>query len=209
MSYLRYYDNSVIEYFKTIYIETPEEVKIPQIAFALPSRQGIKLQTSDNKTPLFPFISIIRTGLTPNNETRIVKNKITRPFLLNINKEMNLYEGAEFMPYNLNYQVDYFSLIQEQFNILTEKILFKLHKKHFIKTMIDFSNHNASVNGYISNVSFVDSTSYAEVPDNSSRMFHGTINFILETFLIDPNYATKSVLTINEEIIDWETESEF
>lgn len=204
MSVIRFYDESVIAYFKdNIKVDNGEGLESPQVTFALPSRQGVKLDVSRSKTPILPLLAIIRTGLSPNPETRIVKNKIHRPMLYNISNDLTVYEGAEMMPYNINYQVDYFTLTQEMHNDITEQLLFNLYKRHYIKTFIEISNHNLEINGYIYDVSLNDSTSYAELPDTSTRIFHGVATFNLYTMLLDSNYYTKTVLNINlEKVID-------
>lgn len=204
MSVIRFYDESVITYFKdNIKVDNGEGLESPQVTFALPSRQGVKLDISRSKTPILPLLAIIRTGLSPNPETRIVKNKIHRPMLYNISNDLTVYEGAEMMPYNINYQVDYFTLTQEMHNDITEQLLFNLYKHHYIKTFIEISNHNLEINGYIYDVSLNDSTSYVELPDTSTRIFHGVATFNLYTMLLDPNYYTKTVLNINlEKVID-------
>ena len=204
MSIIRFYDESIIAYFKdNIKVDNGEGLKSPQVTFALPSRQGVKLDISRSKTPILPLLAIIRTGLSPNPETKIVKNKIHRPMLYNISNDLTVYEGAEMMPYNINYQVDYFTLTQEMYNDITEQLLFNLYKRHCIKTFIEISNHNLEVNGYIYDVSLNDSTSYVELPDTSTRIFHGVATFNLYTMLLDPNYYTKTVLNINlEKVID-------
>lgn len=200
MSVIRFYDESVIAYFKdNIKVDNGEGLESPQVTFALPSRQGVKLDVSRSKTPILPLLAIIRTGLSPNPETRIVKNKIHRPMLYNISNDLTVYEGAEMMPYNINYQVDYFTLTQEMHNDITEQLLFNLYKRHYIKTFIEISNHNLEINGYIYDVSLNDSTSYVELPDTSTRIFHGVATFNLYTMLLDSNYYTKTVLDIKLE----------
>lgn len=200
MSVIRFYDESVIAYFKdNIKVDNGEGLESPQVTFALPSRQGVKLDVSRSKTPILPLLAIIRTGLSPNPETRIVKNKIHRPMLYNISNDLTVYEGAEMMPYNINYQVDYFTLTQEMHNDITEQLLFNLYKHHYIKTFIEISNHNLEINGYIYDVSLNDSTSYVELPDTSTRIFHGVATFNLYTMLLDSNYYTKTVLDIKLE----------
>jgi len=200
LSVIRFYDESVIAYFKdNIKVDNGEGLESPQVTFALPSRQGVKLDVSRSKTPILPLLAIIRTGLSPNPETRIVKNKIHRPMLYNISNDLTVYEGAEMMPYNINYQVDYFTLTQEMHNDITEQLLFNLYKRHYIKTFIEISNHNLEINGYIYDVSLNDSTSYVELPDTSTRIFHGVATFNLYTMLLDSNYYTKTVLDIKLE----------
>lgn len=201
MSTIRFYDEAVIAYFKDkIKIDTGEGINSPQVTFALPSRQSFKLEISSSGTPILPLIAIIRTGLSPNAETKIVKKNIHRPMLFDISQNKKVYEGAELMPYNINYQVDYFSLTQEIHNQLTESILFNLYKHHYIRTFIDVANHNLVINGYIYDIASTDSTPYMEIPDTSTRIFHGTVTFSLYTMLIDPNYYTRSVINVEEEI---------
>lgn len=197
MSVIRFYDESVVAYLKNnIKVDTGRGVDSPQVTFALPSRQGVKLETTESKTPILPLLAVIRTGLSPNPETKIVKNKVHRPMIYNISENQRVYEGVEAMPYNIAYQLDYFSLTQEMHNEISEQLLFNLLKRHYIKTFIEISNHNLEVNGYIYNVTLSDSTTYMEVPDTSTRIFHGTSTFDLYTMLLDPNYYTKTVLDV-------------
>ena len=200
LSVIRFYDESVVAYFKdNIKVDTGEGVDSPQVTFALPSRQGVKLEVSESKTPLLPLLAVVRTGLSPNPETKIVKSKVNRPMLYSISSDKRVYEGAEMMPYNINYQLDYFTLTQEMYNEISEKLLFCLFKRHSVKTFVEISNHNLEVNGYIHDVSLTDSTPYVELPDTSTRIFHGTATFSLYTMLLDPNYYTRSVLDISLE----------
>lgn len=201
MSVLRYYDESILTYLKdNITYLTPEGPKTPQITLALPSRQGAKLELTDNKTPVLPLISVIRSGLSPNNETKIVKSRIIRPQIINLKKNMKLYDGIMFMPFNISYQLDYFSLSQEIFNILTEKLLYNLYKKHYVKTFIEIGDVNLEINGYLTDISFSDATSYIEIPDTETRIFHGTIGFILYTQLLNDEFYIRSVLNTQYDI---------
>ena len=108
-----------------------------------------------------------------------------------ISYDKKVYEGAEMMPYNIDYQVDFFALTQEMHNDITEQLLFNLYKRHYIKTFIEISNHNLEVNSYIHNVSLSDSTPYMELPDTSTRIFHGVVTFNLYTMLFCLLYTSK------------------
>jgi hypothetical protein len=194
LSFLRYYDEAVVNYFNDIKIEDGDTLRSPQVLLGTPSRQGVKLNVTNDNTAVLPLISVIRTGLSATSETNLVKSHVTRPNLYNINSTETYFEGAELMPYNFSYQIDFFSLVQDMHNEIVEQMLFKVHKKHYIKVKIDVVNHNIETNLYIHNISFNDSTSYTQIADTASRIFHGTLNFNLYGFLIDIKRNTPTVL---------------
>lgn len=205
MSFLRYYDEAVINYFKSINFQNAVEGSnpTPQITFAIPSRKGVKLNIHpENLTPLLPLISITQINLSSTGETNIVKSRVTRPFVYKKDETDKYYYGVELMPYNINYQVDVFSILQNEHNSLREKILYNLHKKNYIKVELDVNNINISVNGYIYNISTTDSTSYNEIPDTSERLFHDSFSFSLYGFLLNSEYKEHTVLDIEYEIAD-------
>jgi len=196
ISTLRYYDEAVVNYFKNITVEDGDgSRRTPQILFSIPSRQSLKLQLSNSSTPLFPLLYVTRTGFSPANETNIVKGHVTRPHIFELNSSEHYFEGAEMLPYNLIYQLDYMTIVQEMHNQITEQLLFNLHKKHYIKVRIELSNIIIESNAYIDNINVNDSSSYDKVEDSVNRIFHGTIGFNLYAYLFDPKYATHSVLT--------------
>ena len=81
------------------------------------------------------------------------------------------------MPYNINYQVDVFSLLQNEHNSIRERILYNLHKKNYIRVDVDTNNINIYTNAYIYNISTSDSMSYSEISDTSERIFHDSFSF--------------------------------
>lgn len=208
MSFLRYYDEAVVNYFTDIKIEDGDTLRSPQVLLGTPSRQGVKLNVTDDNTAVLPLISVIRSGMTATNETNLVKAHVTRPHLYSINSTENYFEGAELMPYNFSYQIDFFSLVQDMHNEIVEQLLFKVHKKHYVKVKIDVVNHNIEMNSYIHNISFNDSTSYTQIADAISRIFHGTLNFNLYGFLIDVKRTTPTVLSEQYSIKDINTEQD-
>ncbi len=200
MSFLRYYDEAVVNYFSDIKIEDGDTLRSPQVLLAIPSRQGVKLNVTNDNTAVLPLISITRTGLSATSETNLVKSHVTRPYLYNISSNKKYFEGADFMPYNFSYQIDFFSLVQDMHNEIVEQILFKVHKNHYVTVKIDIANHNIEMNSYIHSISFSDSTSYTQIADNVSRIFHGTLNFSLYGFLIDVKRNTPTVLSDQQSI---------
>ena len=199
MSFLRYYDEAVVDYFKTLEIEDGEEKRSPQVLFAVPSRQGVKLNVNEDKVPIMPFISVIRSGISPNTQTPIVKGHVHRPRIFSLDSSKKHYVGTELMPYNLNYQVDIFSLIQDMYYSIIEEIIFKMYKKHYVRTQFETDGHVITNNGYITNISYNDSTSYSQIASNLNRIFHGVVTFTLEANIVSTDFKTHSVL---EEVVD-------
>ena len=200
-SNLRYYDEAVQSYCKELVIESDEYIHIPQVITATPSSLGANLNITESFTPEFPFIVILRTGLTPVPETKIVNSHITRPLITTLNTTETYHDGIELMPYSLSYQIDYFNLTHDLHNLTTENFLFRLTKHHYVKVIIGTQYHNIKTNCYISNVSFSENlSSMVEIPNSSNRIFQGTVSFSLYGYLIDTNYAKKSVINIKHEI---------
>jgi len=202
LSFLRFYDEAVVSYFSNIKIEDGNGLRSPQVMLGTPSRQGVKLNVTNDTTPVLPLISIVRTGMNATSETNLVKSHVTRPHVYSLNSTGKLYEGFETMPYNFVYQVDYFSLVQDMHNSITEQLLFRVHKNHYIKVLIDTTNHHYEVNPYIHSISLSDATTYTQIADNVSRIFHGTLGFSLYGFLINEKFVTPSVLSTTIEIKD-------
>lgn len=205
MSFLRYYDEAVINYFKIINYQDAVEgsSSIPQITFAIPSRKGVKLNIHpENLTPFLPLISITQVNLSPTSETNIVKNRVTRPFVYKKDISEKYYYGSELMPYNINYQVDVFSLLQNEHNSIRERILYNLHKKNYIRVDVDTNNINIYTNAYIYNISTSDSMSYSEISDTSERIFHDSFSFSLYGYLMNNEYKEHTVLEIQYEPLD-------
>ena len=64
MSFLRYYDEAVINYFKIINYQDAVEgsSSIPQITFAIPSRKGVKLNIHPEKFNAYSTFNINNTS---------------------------------------------------------------------------------------------------------------------------------------------------
>lgn len=194
MSFLRYYDEAVLDYFKTIEIEDGEEKRSPQVLFGTPSRQGIKLNLNDDNVPIMPFISVVRSSIAPNQQTKIIKGHINRPRIFTLDSNEKHYVGTELLPYDLNYQVDIFALVQDMFHNLIEQIIFKVYKKHYVRVQIETNGHVITHNGYIYNVSYNDATTYHQIAATVTRIFHGVLTFSLEANILNTDFKTMTVL---------------
>jgi hypothetical protein len=203
MSCLRYYDESVLNYFSDIYVDDGvEEHRLVQALLAIPSRLGVKVELSEDNTPVFPMIVVTRSGMQPTNETFLLKGHITRPWFYNRVSDKKIYRGLEAMPYNLSYQIDMFSLFKETYNQLVEDILFKLYKRHSIRTQIDINGYSLMSNPYIKDVNYTDNTTYSKIEDTVNRIFHGTFTFNLFAMLFNDEWAQRSVLKVEYDIND-------
>jgi len=199
-SVLRYYDEAVLNYYSTIQFDDGKETRNAQTVLAIPSRKGAELLLSNEVTPVLPMIVVTRQEITPTPETFLIKNQITRPHILNLNENKNVYDGIEVMPYNMKYQLDFYSLQQQVHNIILEQLLFLTYKKAYIKTLIEINIHQIEVNAYIKDINYSDSTTYVQITDQSTRIFHGVISFTLCGFLYNDKRAVSTVKEINNSI---------
>lgn len=195
MSCISCFDEATIKYFSNnIKIEDGNCMRAPQVALAIPSRQGLNLTLNNENTPVLPIIVVTRDSIGFVNESPIVKKRIIRPSILSLNVNTKMYDGIDIMPCAYNYQINYFALYQEMFNLMTEQLLYNLVKKQCIKTVININNHTITSNALIKNVTIGDSTTYNQIADETSRMFHGNFSFSLYGFILNAEYATSSVL---------------
>ncbi len=194
MSFLRHYDEAVVDYFQSLEINDGSEKRTPQVLFAVASRQGVKLNVNEDTVPIMPFMAVTRTSIQPNTQTSIVKGHVHRPRVFTLDSNRTSYTGTELMPYNLNYQVDIFALVQDMYYSIIEEIIFKMYKKHYIRTQFETDGHMITNNGYITNISYNDSTSYSQVASNLNRIFHGVVTFTLEANIVNTEFKTTSVL---------------
>lgn len=204
VSCLRYYDEAIINYISSINIDVGSGREFsPQVIMAIPSRHGQKIELEKSTdTPKLPFITLIRSGIAQVTETNIIRGRVTRPSIYTLHNEKKFYFGADSMPYDLNYNINFFSLESETHNQLTEVLLYKLKKKYSIPVFIDIQNVNVRVRTFIHDVAFSDQTSYEQVADNNTRIFHGTLSFALYCYLINTEVQTHVVQNIENKILD-------
>ena len=201
-STIRCYDESVKNYFSGITInDGVNNNRNVQVLFAISSRRGVKLDINKNETPIMPLIVVTRTNLQPSAETNIIKPHITRKSRYEIiSTNLKTFNFIESMPYNFHYQIDFFALESEMFNILIEKLFYKLHKYHYVTVNIAENTFNLVDNANIKDFSFSDNTNYNEIENTSNRIFHGTINFVLNGHILNDDSGAKSVLKIENDI---------
>lgn len=200
-SVLRYYDEAVLNFFSNISINDGVEIRNAQTVLAIASRKGTDLLLSDDITPVLPMIVVTRTDISPSSATFMIKNQITRPQILKLNQNDDVYDGIEVMPFDLKYVVDFYSLQQEMHNYILEKMLFLTYKKATVKTLIDINNQKIEINPYIKDIAYSDTTTFTQVPDTSNRIFHGVFNFTLSAYLYNDVRAVTSVKEIHREIL--------
>lgn len=196
MPCIRYFDEATVAYFKSIRIEDGDTIRSPQLALAIPSRQGLDIKLNNDKYPVLPIIVVTRTGISYLPESGLVTAHVYRPMIFSLNSSKLAYDGIELMYTNYNYQIDYFAITEEMFNSMHEQILFKLRKKKYVPVKIANNNHYVVHNGAILDISFSDSTSYSEIPDSDTRLFHATVSFSVNGFISNDEYATRSILKI-------------
>lgn len=200
-SVLRYYDEAVLNFFSNISIDDGVEIRNAQTVLAIASRKGTDLLLSDDTTPVLPMIVVTRTDISPTPATFMIKNQITRPQILKLNQNDDIYDGIEVMPFDLKYVVDFYSLQQEMHNYILEKMLFLTYKNATVKTLIDINNQKIEINPYIKDIAYSDTTTFTQVPDTSNRIFHGVFNFTLSAYLYNDVRAVTSVKEIHNEIL--------
>lgn len=196
----RIFDEAVVKYFNVIKVEDGEVRRTPQIAMAIPSRQTFDIELNNENTPILPLIVITRVGKGEIAESNIVRKHRTRPIIMTLNKNQKAFSGIELMPWLYNYQVDYFSLTKEMFEDMDNQIAFRLKKHNWVKAINSLNDTTITSNAYLYNVSFSDATTYTEVADTTNRIFHGSANFTIYGYISNEEYATRSVLKIDETI---------
>ncbi len=200
MSCIRCFNEAVVNYFTKIQIEDGLEKRSPQVALAIPSRQGLSLNLNNENTPIMPIIVVTRNSLNLINESYMARRRTIRPLIYSLNKNNKTYDGIELMHCTYGYQIDYMALYQDMFDSMTEQIIFNTVEKNYIKTLININNHTIKTNALIQNVTINDSTTYNQMPDESNRVFHGSISFLLYGFIANDEYSTRSVLDIQNNI---------
>jgi hypothetical protein len=193
---IRYFDAAVCDYFKDIKIEDGVERRTPQIAFAIPSRQGFDIKLNNENSPILPIIVVTRTGLTDPAESNIIKTHVNRPLIFNLTKNTKFFEGVEVLYQIYNYSIDIMALTDEMFNSIHEQVLYRFKKRQYVPVKITVNNHEIIYNAYLYNVGFTDSTTYAQVPDNVNRILRSTITFSVYGMILNDEYANRSVLDI-------------
>jgi hypothetical protein len=193
---IRYFDDAVCDYFRSIKIEDGAEYRTPQIAFAIPSRQSFDIKLNNENSPIMPLLVVTRTGLSDVPESNIVKGHVSRPLVYSLTKNKKIYEGVELMYILYNYTLDIMALTDEMFNSLHQQILFRLKKHHYVPVKMTINNHEITHNSYIYNINFSDNTTYQQIPDTTNRLLHSSITFNVYGIITNDEYANKSVLHI-------------
>jgi len=75
-----------------------------------------------------------------------------------------------------------------------------MYKKHYIRIQIETNGHVITHNGYLSNISYNDATSYQQIAATATRIFHGVVTFSLEANILNTDFKTMAVLeeTVNQ-----------
>lgn len=199
-STIRAYDEAVLNAFSNIEIDDGVEKRYAQTVFAISDRKSVKLDVTENQTPVYPLIVVTRTGLTPKPETYLINTHINRRRFHRLSTNLKNYNYAEAMEYDYSYNLEYFALEYEMFNQLTENLLYLIHKKHYVTVHIEDGDFVFTNNANISNISYTDNTSYDGVQDTETRIFHGTISFKLAGCIINYESGNKSILHAETDI---------
>ncbi|NCD06810.1 MAG: hypothetical protein EOL97_11880 [Spirochaetia bacterium] len=201
MNSIRIYDEAVISYLKQITITDGEETRIPQVAFAIPSRLDTKLILSDNNMPLLPMFVITRESLEPNEASGIVKTHSIRPYIyVHDNKKEKVY-GIDAMPYIFNYKIDTWNLSQNLHLEMINKLIWKFEKYRTIYANFTINNFNLRTNGYIENYSFSDETTYNEISESNIRLIKSSFNIKVFGWLFEEDYVKKTVLKNIQKVV--------
>lgn len=190
----RYFDEAVMKYFEDVKIHDGERYRAPQIVLALPSRQGHDVVVNNENIPVYPIIVIQPVDITEQPESWAIKSHVTRPMVLTINRAKKMHDGVEIMYVQYNYAIKFAALTQEMYNIIREKLMFKLKKHSYVKVFVNASNTVIRTPALIRNVSFSNGMNYDELADTANRIFNGSVTFTLDGFITNEEYATRSIM---------------
>lgn len=201
MNSIRIYDEAVMSYLKQITITDGEETRIPQVAFAIPSRLDNKLILSDNGMPLLPMLVVIRESLEPTDFSGIVRTHIPRPSIYVYDDTKEKVYGIDAMPYYFNYIIESWHLTQNSYLEMLNKLIWKFEKYKTIPAKFTLNNLNLGINGYIENYSISDDTDYAEVSESNIRLIRGTCSIKVFGWIFEEDYVKRTVIENIQNII--------
>jgi len=188
------YEEALLTYFKDLEIHDGETTRNPQVVLAITSRSSSDLITSDNFTPILPMLTLTRTGINKIDATHIVKTHITRKFRMRATQNLKTFMNADFMPIELGYKLDIWSLYTAHHLSLAEQIVWKIEKTPWINVLQDAQGVPHVTPGYIREWNAGEQTTYENISEESYRILKMSFDFRLFAQLLNTNYASYSAL---------------
>lgn len=198
------YEEALLSYFKDLEIDDGDTTRNPQVILAITSRSASNLMVSEDFTPILPIITLTRTDFNPIDATHIVKSHITRKFRLRGTQNRKTFMAADFMPFEIGYKLDIWSLYMAHHLSLTEQIIWKLEKTPWVNVIQEANGVPHVTPGYIREWSIGDQSTYDGITEENYRIFKMGFNFKFFIQLANDRYATPSLLfkLTDQEIVE-------
>lgn len=194
------YEEALLSYFKDLEIDDGETTRNPQVILAVSSRSSSELIVSEDFTPVLPMITLTRTGFNIIDPSHIVKSHITRKFRMRGTQDRKAFMNADFMPMEMGYKLDIWSLYTVHHLSLTEQVIWKFMKKPWINVVQESLGVPHVIPGYIRDWNIGDQSSYDNITEENYRLFKMSFDFKLFIQLLNDNYATPSALFRRDEV---------
>lgn len=195
------FEEALLSYFKDLEIDDGENSRNPQVLLAVSSRSSSELIVSDDNTPILPLITLTRTGFDSIDASHIVKSHITRKFRLRGIQNRRAFMATDFMPFEMSYKLDIWSLYTVHQLSLLEQIIWKFEKHPWINVTQEANGTPHVTPGYIRNWNIGDQTTYDNMTEENYRIFKSSIDFKFFIQLANDNYAKPSLLFKTSETI--------
>lgn len=102
--------------------------------------------------------------------------------------------AADFMPFEMGYKLDIWSLYMAHHLSLTEQVIWKLEKTPWINVVQEANGRPMVTPGYIREWSIGDQSSYDNVTEENYRIFKMSFSFKFFMQLSKDDYATPSLI---------------
>ena len=188
------YEEALLSYFKDLEIDDGETTRNPQVLLAVSSRSSSELITSKDNTPILPLITLVRTGFNTIDASHIVKSHITRKFRFRGTQNRKAFIATDFMPFEMGYKLDIWSLYTAHQLSLVEQIIWKFEKHPWINVTQEANGTPHVTPGYIREWSIGDQTTYDNMTEENYRIFKSSFDFKFFVQLANDRYATSSLL---------------
>lgn len=188
------YEEALLAYFKDLEIADGETVRNPQVVLAVSSRSSSELIVSDDFTPVLPILTLTRGALSKTDATDLVRGHITRKFRFRGTQNRKSFMVADFMPFEISYRLDIWTLYTAHHLSLTEQVIWKLQKNPWINVVQEALGVPHVTPAYIREWTIGDSSTYDNITEENYRIFKMNIDFKLFVQLLNDKYATYSAL---------------
>lgn len=188
------FEEALLSYFKDLEIDDGETTRNPQVVLAVSSRSSSELIVSDDFTPILPILTLTRTSLSRIEASDIVKSHITRKFRFRGTQNRKAFMAADFMPFEISYKLDIWSLYTVHHLSLSEQIIWKFQKKPWVNVSQETMGVPYLTPGYIRDWSVGDQSTYDNITEENYRIFKMSFDFKFFIQLLNDNYSTYSAL---------------